>query len=170
MKLEVNLSSFSIIKAIVFSQLRNKAIWAMCIIPSILINGVSVVGLWAMGFPFQECLSVALDFINWIFGLFLAGLVLTVISLVCNPKWRRGRVGLHEIEINEKGLIESTQYNRSEIYWSSIHSASSKQDGIYFLHSGSDVFVIPRNSFNTEESWREFVNLFYSHYNKRKNA
>jgi len=170
MEFEVNLSSLDITKAIVYSQIRSKAIWAMCIVPSVLINGVSVVGLWAMMWPIQECLSVAGDFLIWIFGLFYVGLVLTILSLVGNPKWRKGRVGLHKIEINEKGIIESTEYNRSEIYWPSIRKASSKPSGLFFLHSGADSFVIPRSSFNSVEDWRKLESLFFSHYERNQNT
>ena len=102
MEFEINLSRFDITKAIIYSHVRNKTIWAMCIIPSILINGVSVLGLWAMGWPLIESLSVVADFLIWIFGLFFVGLVLTVLSLLLNPKWKKGSVGFHKIEINEK--------------------------------------------------------------------
>ncbi len=170
MEFEVNLGNTDIIKAIVFSQVRNKAIWAMCIVPSVLINGVSVVGLWAMGWPLQESMSVVGGFLIWIFGLFFVGLGLTILSLVANPRWRKGRVGLHKIEINEKGMVESTDYNRSEIYWPSIRKVSFKSSGLYFLHSGADSFVIPRSSFNSAESWKEFESFFIDHYERSKNA
>lgn len=170
MEFEVNLGNTDIIKAIVYSQVRNKAIWAMCIVPSVLINGISVVGLWAMGWPLQESISVAGDFLIWIFGLFFVGLGLAVLSLVANPKWRKGRIGIHKIEINNKGIVESTDYNRSEIYWPSIRNVSSKSSGLYFLYSGADSFVIPRSSFESEESWEEFKSLFFNYYGCRKNA
>jgi len=170
MEFEINLGNLDMIKAIVYAQFRNKAIWAMCIVPSVLINGVSVVGLWAMGWPLQESISVAGDFLIWIFGLFFVGLGLTILSLVGNQKWRKGRIGLHKIEISEKGMVESTDYNRSEIYWPSIRKASSKPSGLYFLHSGADSFVIPRRSFKSIESWQEFESLFFSHYENKKKA
>lgn len=170
MEFEVNLSNVDMAKAIVYSQVRNKAIWTMCIVPSILINGVSVVGLWAMGWPLQESMSVIGDFFIWIFGLFYVGLGLTILSLVGNPKWRKGRIGLHKIEINEKGMIESTEYNRSEIYWSSIRKITSKSSGLYFIHSGADSFVIPRSSFETIDSWKDFENLFFTYYERSENA
>ena len=170
MEFEINLDNIDITKAIVYSQLRNKAIWAMCIIPSILINGVSVLGLWAMGWPLQECISVAGDFLIWIFGLFFVGLGLTILSLVANPKWRKGRVGHHKIEINEKGIVESTEYNRTEIYWPSIRKVSSKPGGLYFLHSGAESFVIPRRTFKSSESWKEFESYFFDQYERNKNA
>lgn len=170
MEFEVNLGNADIIKAITYSHIRNKSIWAMCIVPSMLINGISVVGLWAMGWPLQESISVAGDFLTWIFGLFFIGLGLTVLSLVANPKWRKGRIGLHKIEINDKGIIESTDYNRSEIYWPSIRKVSSKPSGLYFLHSGADSFLIPRSSFKSAESWKEFKTLFFNHYECSKNA
>ena len=170
MEFEINLGNLDATKAIIYFQVRNKAIWAMCIVPSVLINGISVVGLWAMGFPLLECLSVAGDFLIWIFGLFFVGLGLTILSLVANPKWRKGRIGLHNIEINEKGMVESTEYNRSEIYWPSIRKVTSKPSGLYFLHSGADSFVIPRSSFKSIESWQEFEKLFYSHYERHQSA
>jgi hypothetical protein len=170
MEFIVNLGNTDIIKAIVYSQVRNKAIWAMCIVPSVLINGISVLGLWAKGWPLQESISVASDFLIWVFGLFIFGLGLTILSLVANPKWRKGRVGLHKIEVNDKGIVESTDYNRSEIYWPSIRKVSSKPSGLYFLHSGADSFVIPRSSFKSAESWREFEKSFFDHYECSKNA
>ena len=170
MEFEINLGNLDITKAIIYSQARNKAIWTMCIVPSVLINGISVVGLWAMGFPLQDCISVAGDFLIWIFGLFFVGSGLTILSLVCNPKWRKGRVGLHKVEINENGMIESTDYNKSEIYWPSIRKVTSKSSGLYFLHSGADSFVIPRSSFKSNKSWQEFESLFFSYYERGKNA
>lgn len=169
MEFEVNLSNTDIIKAIVYAQVRNKAIWAMYIVSSVLINGISVVGLWALGWPLQESISVAGNFLIWIFGLFFVGLGLTILSLVANPKWRKGRVGLHKIEINEKGMVESTDYNRSEIYWPSIRKVSIKSSGLYFLHSGADSFVIPRSSFHSAKSWNEFESIFINHYERSKN-
>lgn len=168
MEFEVNLGNLDITKAIIYSQLRNKAIWAMCIVPSVLINGVNVVGLWAMGWPLQESISVAGYFLIWTCGLFFVGLGLTILSLVANPKWRKGRIGLHKIEINEKGMVESTDYNRSEIYWPSIRKVASKPGGLYFLHSGVDSFVIPRRSFKSAESWKEFESLFFTYYERNK--
>ena len=164
MEFEINLSNLDMTKAIIYSQVRNKSTWAICIVPSVLINGISVVGLWAMEWPLQESISVLGDFLIWVFGLFSVGLGLTILSLVGNPKWRKGRVGPHKIEINEKGMIESTEYHRSEIYWASIHKVSSKPSGLYFLHSGADSFVIPRSSFKSVDSWQEFESLFLSHY------
>lgn len=170
MEFDVNLGNRDITKAIIYAQLRNKVIWAMCIATSVLINGISVVGLWAMGWPLQESLSVAGDFLVWVFGLFFVGLGLTILSLVANPKWRKGRVGLHKIEINEKGIVESTEYNRSEIYWPSISKVSSKPSGLYFLHSGAESFVIPRSSFKSLENWKEFESFFFTHYERNKSA
>ncbi len=122
--------------------------------PAVLINGISVVGLWAMEFPVDESFSVLMDFLSWIFGLFFVGLGLTIASLVLSLKWRKGRIGLHRIEITDKAMIESTEFNRSEIYWSSISRVSSKSSGLYMLHSGADAFVIPRRCFPSNESWR----------------
>ena len=170
MEFEVNLGNLDITKAIIYSHVRNKAIWATCIVSSVLINGISVVGLWTMGWPLQESISVTSDFFIWIFGLFFAGLGLTILVLVANPKWRKGRVGLHKIEINEKGIVESTEYNRSEIYWPSIRNVSSNSSGLYFLHSGSDSFLIPRSSFNSIESWQEFESLFFSYCDSNRNS
>ena len=170
MEFTINLGSMDIIRAIIYAQSHNKAIWGMCIVPSVLVNGVSVVGLWAMDWPLNECISVAADFLIWIFGLFSVGLALTIISLVANPKWRKGRVGLHQIEINEKGMVESTDFNRSEIYWPSIRKVTSKSSGLFFLHSGAESFVIPKSSFNSSASWNEFEKVFYELYERSKNA
>lgn len=170
MEFEVHLGNLDIIKAIVYSHVRNKAIWAMCIVSSVLVHGISVVGLWAMEWPLQETISIASDFFIWIFVLFFVSLGLTIFALVANPKWRKGRIGLHKIEINEKGIVESTEYNRWEIYWPSIRNVSSKSSGLYFLHSGLDSFVIPRSSFNSIESWQKFETLFFSHYDSKKNS
>ena len=165
MEFEINIRNMDIIRMITYAHIRNKAIWAMCLIPALLINSISVVGLWAMEFPFQESLSVLGDFFMWLFGLFFAGLFLIIITLLLNPKWRKGRVGVHKIEITEKGIIESTEYNRSEIYWLSIHRVSSKPSGLFFMFSGSDAFVIPRHNFESEASWREFESKFLSKAN-----
>ncbi|WGO98118.1 YcxB family protein [Saccharophagus degradans] len=170
MEFEINLGNLDITKAIIYAQARNKVIWAMCVVPSLLINGISVVGLWAMGWPLQDSISVAGDFLIWIFGLFFVGLALTILSLVANPKWRKGRIGRHKIEINKKGIVESTEYNRSEIYWPSIRKISKKASGIYFIHSGADSFVIPRSSFKSPESWDEFESFFFAQYEQSKNA
>ncbi len=164
MEFEVSLGNTDIIKAIAYSHVRNKAIWVMCIFTSLLINGVSIVGLSAMEWPLQESISAVGDFFIWLFGLFFMGLGLTVLSLVANPKWRKGRVGKHNIEINSRGIVESTDYNRSEIYWSSVHCVSSRSGGLYFLHSGADSFLIPRSSFDSAEAWRDFENLFFKYY------
>lgn len=168
MKFEINLKSIDIIRAIIHAQIHNKVIWAISIGTAIIINGISVIGLWAMGFPLQETLSVFGNFLIWVFGLFSVSLVVTILSLVCNPKWRKGRIGLHKIEITDKGMIESTEYNRSEIYWPSIRKISSKPSGLYFLHSGAESFVIPRNSFKQNKGWQEFELLFYSLTNSGK--
>ncbi|WNO11288.1 hypothetical protein [Teredinibacter sp. KSP-S5-2] len=51
MEFEIYLGNLDITRAIIYAQARNKMIWAMCIVPSVLINGISVVGLWTMGWP-----------------------------------------------------------------------------------------------------------------------
>jgi len=123
-----------------------------------------------MEWPLHNSISVATNFLMWIFGLFFVGLGLTILTLVGNPKWRKGRIGLHKVEINKKGIVESTEYNRSEIYWPSIRKISSKSSGLYFLHSGAESFVIPRKSFASVESWQEFESFFFAQYKSNKNA
>ncbi len=51
MEFDIYLSNMDMIRAIIYTQVRNKAIWIMCIVPAVLVNGISVIGLWAMGFP-----------------------------------------------------------------------------------------------------------------------
>ena len=160
MEFKINLNSIDIIKVITYAQLRNKAIWAMCLISSILTNTISVVGLWAMGWPLDKSVSVILSFLIWLFGLFSVGLGCTILSLVANPKWRKGRIGMHDIQLNDKGKIESTEYNRTEIYWPAIRSVSVKSSGIYFLHSGSDAFMIPSKGFSSSAEWVQVVSYF----------
>lgn len=160
MEFEISLSSIDLIKIITYAQLRNKAIWTMCLISSTLINAISIAGLWAMGWPLIESISVVMNFLICVLGLLSVGLGCTVLSLVANPKWRKGRVGLHNIELNDKGMIESTEYNRSEIYWPAIRSVSVKSSGIYFLHSGSDAFFIPSKGFSSSAEWGKVVSYF----------
>lgn len=168
MEFDVNLNNLDIARAIAYTQVRNKALWAMCIVSSILVNGISVVGLWAMEWPLHESMFVAGDFILRIFILFVICLGLTTLVLLANPKWRKGRVGHHRIEVNETGMVESTEYNRAEIYWPSIRKVSSKPSGLYFLHSGAESFMIPRRSFKSLKEWQDFEGLFFSHYERTK--
>lgn len=169
MKHEININNIDIIKTITFTQIQNKSIWLLCIIPALLINGVGFVGLWAIGFPNEETIIRIFYTFFWVFGLFLAGLILTILSLLLNPKWRKGRIGKHLIGISENGIVESTEYNRSEISWKAINKVSVKPSGIYIIYSGAEAIIIPSRCFSIED-WQNFKNLFLSKWQENKNT
>jgi hypothetical protein len=118
---------------------------------------VGFVGLWAMGWPPKEVAIGIFDFVTWLFTLNMIGFFCTVLALLFNPKWRKGRLGEHKVTITEQGLIEETKYNKTEIRWPAISSITARKKLIYLPHSAADIFVIPRSSFSNEQDYNSFI-------------
>ena len=170
MENKISINTTDVIKTILYAQNRNKFNWFLFIFIALLLNVVSFIGLWAMGFPSDEVFKVISNFLMLILTFYIITFILTILASLLNPKWRKGRLGEHIIEINDNGIIESTEYNRSEIYWSSINAIQIKSDALYFKFSGSEYFLIPKRSFKTVNEWSEFVDKFHTEWLSNKNS
>lgn len=170
MKIIVNVTAKDVFKVMIYGQNRNKLSWLMFVIVSSMFSVLSVVGLWAMNFPLQETLIVLIDFLFFIVMCYSFSIIFTVISTLLNPKWRKGRLGEHTFEINESGIIESTDLNRTEIFWPSVNAVDSKYSGLFFKHSTTELFIVPKKSFANVAEYNEFSKKFFELWNANKNA
>jgi hypothetical protein len=170
MKQEIELNNFDLIKAIAYSHYRNKFLWGLSIVAGLLTEGIGYVGLWAMGWPLSGIVSVTVDMLVFIFILNTISLICTVLALLLNPKWRKGRIGFHELEIAENSIVESTKYNKSEILWPAINGVVIKKNYAYIVHQGADVFIIPKRCFLAEEAWVKFTDILVKNWSAGKNA
>lgn len=170
MKQEIELNNLDAVKAITYAHYRNKFIWGLSILPGLLTEGIGYVGLWATGWPLMGIVDVTIRVLIFILIINSLGLILTVTALVLNPKWRKGRIGWHQIELTEKSIIESTKYNKSEIFWPSVNNVVIKQNYAYIVHQGAEVFILPKRCFSVEGSWEKFTKNLVGSWLARKNA
>lgn len=170
MKKEIHLSSVNLIRAIFYLDIRNKFLWGLSLLCSLFIHFLSFIGLWTMNWPLEETLHTVFSFIIWIIALKLTGTICTLAFALPNPKWRKGRIGKHTISINEDELIEETDFNKSHFKWNAISSIEEIRGLLFIRHSGTDVFVVPRKSFSSNEEWNEFVGTTIDFFNSSRSS
>lgn len=154
---DIVLNNLDLFRAIAYAHYRNKFIWTIAVVAGLLTEGIGYVGLWAMGWPIDGIINVTFRFLTFILVLNTIALIFTVIGLMLNPKWRKGRIGEHTLEITDDALVESTKFNKTEIFWPAIQKIVVKKKRLYITHQGVDVFIVPRRDFATEELWVEFT-------------
>lgn len=98
----------------------------------------------------------ALDVIFWIVTLNMIGFICAAFGLMLNPMWRKGRIGKHSLEIVGDGLIEETEYNKTEIKWKAISNISVGMGITFIRHGGADIFVVPEKDFISSERWGDY--------------
>jgi hypothetical protein len=163
MEYQININTVDILKVILYGHNRNKFNWVLFI-------SVSIIGLWTVGFLLDEIFTAFLIFLIQILLFYFFTFIFTVLFFLLNPKWRKGRLGKHLIEISDKGMVETTEYNRSEIYWRSINKIQLKSDGLYLVYSGTEFFLIPKRCFDSIESFNEFVEKIFTKWHEGNNA
>ncbi len=166
MKHTIILTSIDFLRAILYLQLRNKFLWFLYFIPGSINYLVGYVGVWSIGFPIEETIQNTIDMVVWIIFLNIFVFTLTASSFLLNPKWRKGRIGKHEIQITETGLIEETEYNKTEIKWPSISKIKESNNMLFIKFGGSDLIVIPRRCFDSTDNWKTFNKEIISKWNK----
>lgn len=168
MEITTNINAIDILKLIIYAQNRNKMSWGLFVIVAFVFNFVSLVGVWAMDFPADETMRALLRFFGFVFTCYLFTIFFTVISTLLSPAWQKGRLGEHSFKVSEKGFTESTQFNCTKIEWSSVNSAEIKRHGLYMKHSATELFLIPRRSFSTDEEFNIFADEFLGLWDKSK--
>jgi len=158
MKHTIFLTNIDFLRAILYLHLRNKFLWFLYIIPGSINYLVGYIGLWATGFPLKGTIQNTIDMAAWILFLNILVYTLTTTGFLLNPKWRKGRIGKHDIQIIESGLIEETDYNKTEIKWPSISTIKKNSSMLFLRFGGSDLIVIPKRCFDSTDNWEIFIN------------
>ena len=166
----VNLNSWDVLKTNIYTSLRNKFTWALCIFTVGIWHLVGFIGLWAMGFPILETIQHSDSFLGWTIGVFIIATLLGTATLLLNPKWRKGRLGEHTITITDSHLVEETEFNKTQISWDSVGKLSKGNSTFYVTHSGTEVFPISHRCFASKKEWDDFYNAMIEKHEKNKNA
>lgn len=165
---KIYLTNFDLVRAVLYVHLRNKFLWGLSIVVGMFFYALSFIGLWAMGFPLEETVLTSIGMLSWILMLNLVGFLCTCFGLLLNPGWRKGRIGEHSVQIAESGIIEETEFNKTEIRWPSISNVVVRAGLMFLPFAGNDIFVIPKRSFSSSEEWSTFVECINSSWNKSK--
>jgi hypothetical protein len=123
--------------------------------------------LW--GFRSELITNSGLFIFLVVWCLFLGVFVILVFLLsVLNPKWRKGRIGEHAIEVSDQGISESTELNKTHISWRAIEDLRFVNNWI-LIRWGGEAFTFPCHSFSSESDWRKFGNEIIHLWNRNKN-
>lgn len=82
----------------------------------------------------------------------IAGTMLVMFLMVATKKFR-GVLGEHELDIQEEGLVERTEFNQTVHRWKGFHKIVSTRKHLYIYVTDNNAHVVPRRCFSsvTEE-------------------
>ncbi len=87
----------------------------------------------------------------------LFGTVFTMISILFMSTKSNGILGQHEYELTTEGLYERTSANEGLSKWKGISKIRIVSSYVLFQISGYLFHIIPKRSFESEESFNDFV-------------
>lgn len=85
------------------------------------------------------------------------------------PYNKDGLMGEHTIEIDEKGVRETTAVNDGFHLWEGIHSIKQDKEYIYIFLDSILAHIIPKKAFNSVNEANEFYNKSVEFWQYRKN-
>jgi len=87
----------------------------------------------------------------------LFGTVFTMISILFMSTKSNGILGQHEYELTTEGLYEKTSANEGLSKWEGVTKIRTVGSYALFQISGYLFHIVPKRSFETEESFNSFV-------------
>ena len=106
--------------------------------------------IYYSGFGYFDLLTVVIFIPIVFFGLFFLTRVVTPLTLLIYPPWRKGRVGEHSIILKENSFTEQTEYNQTMIEWKHIDKVYEREKSIS-VKFGSEILYMPKREFSDEE-------------------
>ncbi len=117
-------------------------------------SGIDLSMLELTGFNFLVfIINILIYFVSML--LFVFGW--SAIFCLLNPKLRKGVIGEHIFQITDSGLIESTDYNRTEYSWSSLDKVKSALGLILIRVAGNQWHGIPTRFFPSNNERDSFL-------------
>lgn len=80
----------------------------------------------------------------------------------------KGVLGEHTIEIEPKGLRETTDVNQNFHKWNGVQSIESDKKYIYVFIGNYMAHIIPKSAFKSDEEAEEFLNTAISYWGKNR--
>jgi hypothetical protein len=140
---------------------------------SILVITLFVFGFicWKNGFPQtqNDWIAVIISSISVGFFAMFFGVVFSMISLLLMSSTKNGILGQHEYTLTNDGLHEKTSANEGLSKWSGITKVKVAGSYLLFQISGYLFHIVPVRSFETKESFNEFVSLSMEHWQNAHN-
>ncbi len=130
---------------------------------------------WKSGIPqtTSNLIVVLLaSFVGAIFGM-LVGIVFSMISILLMSSTSNGILGEHEYTLLPEGLYEKTSANEGLNRWTGIYKVKVAGPYLLFQISGYLFHIVPARSFESKESFQEYVlssmEYWRNAHNKRVN-
>ncbi len=103
-----------------------------------------------------------------IFGM-LFGIVFSMISILLMSSSKNGILGEHEYTLSHEGLHEKTSANEGLSKWSGITKVKVAGSYLLFQISGYLFHIVPARSFESKESFQEYVSSSMEYWNNAHN-
>ena len=85
-----------------------------------------------------------------------------ILEVIKEEKAEKGRLGRHNLKLDETGLVESTAVGEARTLWSGVDRIEHDPDYIYIYTAPAAAHVIPRRSFNSDNEAEQFLQLALS--------
>lgn len=92
-------------------------------------------------------------------GGILFGLIFSLISILFLSSEKDGTLGKHEYHITTEGLHEKTSANEGINKWEGIMKIRINNSYVLFQISNCLFHVVPKRSFESKESYEQFINF-----------
>lgn len=100
---------------------------------------------------------------------FAIGGTLFVMFLTVLTKKFRGILGEHELEIQEEGLIERTEFNQTVYRWKGFHKIVATRKHLYIYVTDNNAHIVPRRCFASVIEEQMFRSELEKHFAKARN-
>lgn len=91
-------------------------------------------------------------------GLALVFLTVFAITMVIGVFSRMNSTFLteHTLAIAPEGLVEETEFNRSEYKWSAVQKVVGSRKHLFIYVSAGSAHIVPRRAFDSDAEWEQF--------------
>jgi magnesium-transporting ATPase (P-type) len=124
--------------------------------------------VWIIGMPITEndWIAALLGSVGGGIAAILFGIVFSIISILLMPSSKNGIFGEHEYTISQEGLYERTSANEGLTKWTGITEVRVVGSYLIFQISGYLFHIIPARSFESDESFKEYITKSIDYWQK----
>ena len=94
------------------------------------------------------------------FALLVGGVVVLTafaVAVGTNPRKNRSVLTEHVITLTDSGVLEETEFNRSETYWRAVAGVERTSSYVHLFPTQLSAYVIPAAAFGSEQALATFV-------------